>query len=244
MAISFWESLGYSSPGISLLAWKFGAALQDPLAPYFPPWFSQSLPMLVISLCFGLVYWFSPPAPKKTMAKPGEEAPDFQIEVLDGKGTRLDGKRSRLHELRNEKDKPMFVAFVQRCLGDDENELCPHCPVVAMEMEELAKGKYKDKVTFLIVNIKSKQDAKAFRNHKSWKNSDACIHGWLDTAARIDVMKLYQVKSVPNMFVMDKDGVLYQYGLGKEGVGDVLDEFFKAGAKALALDNVSAKKEK
>jgi len=243
MSISFWEGLGYASPGISLLAWNVGSQLKDPLAPYLPPWFSQSLPMLVLSLVFGLAYWFSPPAPKKTMAKAGEEAPDFQIEFLDGKGTRLDGKRSRLQELREEKDKPMFVAFVMRCLGDDENDLCPNCPVVAKEMEELAKGKYKDKVSFLTLNIKSKKDAKAMQEQMCWKDSDACMHGWLDTAAKIDVMKLYQVKHVPNMFVLDKEGVLYQYGLGKERVGDVLDEFFKAGTKAPALDNAPTKKE-
>jgi len=244
MAITFWENLGYSSPLISLFAWQIGSQLQEPLAPYFPRWFSQSLPMLGLALIFGLVYWFSPPAPKKAMAKPGEEAPDFQIDVIDGQGTRMDGARTRLQELRKERGKPMFVAFVTRCLGDDENDLCPHCPVVTMEMEELAKGKYKDKVTFVVLNIKNKQDAKAFKNHKCWKNSDACVHGYLDTAARLDVMKYYQVKHVPNMFVVDKEGVLYQHCLGKEKVVDVLGEFFQAGAKAPTLDNAPAKKEK
>merc|ERR1712003_318321 len=132
----------------------------------------------------------------------------------DGKGTGMEGARSRLHEFRKEQGKPMFVAFVARNPGDDEDDLCPHSLAAAEEMYELAKGKYMDKVTFLILNIKGKEDALAFRDHKWWKDSDACVHGWLDTAARIDVMKLYKVEGVPNMIVLDKEGGLYEFGLG------------------------------
>merc|ERR1711920_303513 len=127
----------------------------------------------------------------------------------------------------------------------EENELCENCPVIASEMEKLAKGKFKDKVTFLIVNIKGvKKDGEAFKEHQKWKkNTDNCMYCWLDTAAKIDVMKLYKVTFVPYMFIMDKEGLVYQSGLGKEPVEKALDEFFEAGAKAPGSDNEPDKKD-
>merc|ERR1719270_3173173 len=133
-----------------------------------------------MGLIWGIVAYVNPAGGKKVMAKPGVEAPDFQIELSDK-------RRTRLQTLRKEVGKPVFVAFVMRCLPD-EDELCPHCPIVASEIEELAKGKFKDKVKFLILHLNGKDDAQAFKDKEEWKVSDSCEYGWLDIAARADIM--------------------------------------------------------
>lgn len=188
-------------------------ALKPHLEPYLPEWALKGVPVaLVLVFVLASAYispLFKAPPKKESLIKPGDKAPDFEIEVA--------GKKTTIQKLREEKGKPMFIAFVMNSCD---------CKPTTADIE-LASAKFKGKVTFLILDIKSKEDANDFKKDQGLKKDAAALFGWGTQP------KEYDVKRVPYLCLLDKEGKIYKCPLDQaERVEPTLDEFFAVGPKA------------
>lgn len=149
-------------------------------------------------------------ADRPEMESIGKPAPDFQLEMLvDGK---VDGKL-KLSDLKGK----------QIVLLDFWATWCGPCRAVMPTLEEVSK-EYKDKgVRYIAVNLREDAD----------KIIDYLKKAGLDIEVALDkdgsVAKLYQVRGIPTMAIVGKDGVVKDVHVGssadlKEKLTKTLDQ--------------------
>jgi len=189
----------------------------DKLGLYLPEQYLQYVPPMLSMVSLLIVHWFSDPfitAPKA--AKIGTYAPDFDVNFLDG-------EKIGMRKLWADKGcKPLFIQFVQN--------MCPGCGPVAAEVEALAKDpKYKDKVTFIIIDMKDEEDAREFKKAKKLKDGSPVMFGWGEPHI------MYKIRYVPHMSIVDKDGNVFVNPIPRyQAIAPVLDVLL-AGGKASDL---------
>mmetsp|Transcript_40266 Transcript_40266/g.110798 ORF Transcript_40266/g.110798 Transcript_40266/m.110798 type:complete len:162 (-) Transcript_40266:193-678(-) len=115
----------------------------------------------------------------------GEQAPDFEFELLDK-------SKRRLSDVVAE-GLPVLILFY--C------NFCPQCGASAQKMEELAEAQtFKGRVNFILINLRGIEDAIAYKGLKDLR--DACPHG----AAEVE--ELFDVNAIPHTTLIDADGTI------------------------------------
>eukprot|EP00438_Fugacium_kawagutii_P011542 Skav230150 [mRNA] locus=scaffold1301:305701:316176:- [translate_table: standard] len=158
--------------------------LPEALAGVVPETVLRLLPVILAGLTFFVMHKITAAQTEAaTAALVGQEAPDFQVE--DDSGSQS------LKDFLKKNKKPTVIDFYQN--------FCPACGPAAKQIEELAGNeKYKDKVTFMLVNLKSLEDSKKYAKERELKGN-----AWHGTG---QPHPDYGLKYIPHKVLIDSDG--------------------------------------
>ncbi|HLR42907.1 MAG TPA: TlpA disulfide reductase family protein [Pseudogracilibacillus sp.] len=142
-------------------------------------------------------------APQQMGFEPGEEAPDFELETMDGEPAKLSDYRG------------------QKVLLNFWATWCPPCRDEIPDMQAFHED-YGDDVAVLAVNLTSEEAS--VNNVASFLEefgAEFTVLKDVDTSVAI----AYGAMALPTTYIIDRDGMIYNKAIGPLTYGDMVEVF-------------------